>query len=115
MKYKVTIHDCPIGWVKNEETTNRARLFELRKQAHANAVQSVKAIGPDSVKNKHFVYYYEMDETFMGRKTGNVIVFVYMLPYMCDDETLFNFVDESKPYMVGAIHGDNPCSKFFEK
>lgn len=37
MKYKVTIEDCPIGWVKNEETTNRARLFELREQAHGNA------------------------------------------------------------------------------
>lgn len=34
MKYVITIEDCPIGWVKHEETTKRSRLFELREQAH---------------------------------------------------------------------------------
>lgn len=34
MKYKVTINDCPIGWVKSEETKSRARLFELKQQAN---------------------------------------------------------------------------------
>lgn len=114
MKYKVTINDCPQGWVKKEETNNRTRLFELRKQAHERARECVKAIGPESVKNHHFVYYYEMDERIMGRKTGNVLVWVYMLPYRCDDERFFDWVDEFKPYSVGAIHGDNLCSKFFE-
>ena len=115
MKYKVTINDCPIGWVKSEETKSRARLFELKQQAHENARRCVKALGKEAVRNRHFVYYYEMDETFMGKKTGNVIVRVYMRPYMCEDEQFFDFVDESKPVTVGAIHGDNLCSKFFEK
>lgn len=115
MKYKITIQDLPFGWVKNEETKNRARLFELREQAHANARDSIKKhLTPESAAGQHFVYYYEMPETFMGKKTGNVIVRVYFVPYMCDDKLFFNFVDESKPDFVGAIHGNNLCSKFFK-
>ena len=114
MKYKITINDCPIGWVKNEETTKLARLFELREQAHENARQCAKNLGPEAARNNHFVYYYEMPETFMGKKTGNVTVFVYMRPYLVDDATLDDFVGRCKPDFVGAIHGDNLCSKFFE-
>ena len=113
MKYKVTIEDCPIGWVKEEETTNRARLFELRKQAYENARQCVKNLGSDTTRNNHFVYYYEMPETFMGKKTGNVAVWVYMRPYMVDDSTLDDFLKRCAPHYVGAIHGNNFCSKFF--
>lgn len=115
MKYKVTIEDCPIGWVKHEETKSRDRLFELKKQAHENAIKGVKGLGKDAARNHHFVYYFEMDERLNGKRTGNVLVWVYLLPYMCDDETFFNFVDDSKPVTVGAIHGDNLCTKFFEK
>lgn len=115
MKYKVTIEDYPIGWVKNEETTNRARLFELREQAHENARKCAKHIGPDASRNNHFVYYYEMPETFMGKKTGNIVVTVYMRPYLIDDATLDDFVKRCNPHYVGAIHGNNLCSKFFEK
>lgn len=115
MKYKVTINDCPIGWVKNEETTNRARLFELREQAHENARKCAKAIGPDAARNNHFVYYYEMPETFMGKRTGNVVVWVYMRPCLVDDATLDDFLKRCTPDFVGAIHGNNLCSKFFEK
>ena len=115
MKYKVTIEDCPIGWVKKEETTNRARLFELREQAHENARQCAKNLVPDATRNNHFVYYYEMPETFMGKKTGNIAVRVYMRPYMVDDPTLDDFLKRCAPNYVGAIHGSNLCSKFFEK
>ena len=115
MKYKVTINDCPIGWVKHEETTDRSRLFELKKQAHENAIRCVKELGKEAVRNCHFVYYYEMDEWIGRKKTGNVLVWVYMLPYNCDDERFEDWKDEFKPYTVGAIHGDNLCSKFFEK
>ena len=113
MKYKVTIYDCPIGWVKQEETTKRTRLLELRKQAHENARKCAKNIGPDGTRNQHFVYYYEMPETFMGKKTGNIEVWVYMRPYMVDDATLDDFVKRCLPHYVGAIHGNNLCSKFF--
>lgn len=115
MKYKVTIEDCPIGWVKNEETTNRAYLSELRKQAHENAIQYAKYLGPDASRNNHFIYYYEMPETFMGKKTGNVEVWVYLRPYMFDDATLDDFLKRCAPHNVGAMHGNNLCSKFFEK
>lgn len=114
MKYKVTINDLPIGWVKNEETTNRTRLFELREMAHENARKCAKAIGPDASRNNHFVYYYEMPETFMGKKTGNVSVYVYLRPYLVDDATLEDFLKRCTPDFVGAIHGNNLCSKFFE-
>lgn len=114
MKYKVTIYDCPIGWVKQEETTKRTRLFELRQQAHENARICAKNIGPDATRNQHFVYYYEMPETFMGKKTGNIEVWVYMRPYMVDDATLDDFINRCLPHYVGAIHGNNLCSRFFE-
>lgn len=114
MKYKITINDCPIGWVKHEETKNRARLFELKQQAHENARRCVKELGKDIARSKHFVYYFEMPEVAMGKKTGNVIVWVYMLPQMVDDAMLDAFVKDSVPTYVGAIHGDNLCSKFFE-
>lgn len=114
MKYKVTINDLPFGWVKNEETTNRARLFELREQAHQNAVKCAKHLGPGVARNHHFVYYYEMPETFMGKKTGNVVVWVYMRPCLVDDFTLDDFVNRCTPDFVGAIHGNNLCSKFFK-
>ena len=116
MKYKITINDDPIGWVKHEETTDRSRLFELQKQAYENAIRCVKEIGKDAVRNRHFVYYYEIDEWSGIKKTGNVLVWVYMLPYDFDDEMFEQFVAESKPIMVGAIHGNNLClTKFFEK
>lgn len=115
MKYKITINDCPVGWVKKEETDNRARLSELKEQAHKNAVECVKNLGPDAVRDKHFVYYYEMPETIMGKKTGNIAVWVYMRPYMVDDATLDGFVKDFCPQYVAAIHGNNLCSKFFEK
>ena len=116
MKYNVTIYDCPTGWVKNETTNDRARLFELRNEAAAKARECVKFMGRDNTREKHFVYYYELPEfNWKGLKTGNVDVRVSLLPYMCDDDTFHRFVDESKPYFVGAIHGNNLCSKFFEK
>lgn len=115
MKYVITIEDCPIGWVKHEETTKRSRLFELREQAHENARQCAKHIGPEASRNNHFVYYYEMPETFMGKKTGKIAVTVYMRPYLIDDATLDDFLTRCKPDFVGAIHGNNLCSKFFEK
>lgn len=114
MKYKVTINDCPMGWVKMEETANRARIFELREQAHAKAVECIKAIGADASRDNHFVYYFEMPETLMGKRTGNIAVWVYMRPYMVNDATLDDFVKRCNPQYVGAIHGNNLCSKFFE-
>ena len=116
MKYNVTIYDCPTGWVKNETTNDRARLFDLRNEAAAKARECVKFMGRENTREKHFVYYYELPEfNWKGLKTGNVDVRVYLLPYMCDDDTFHRFVDESKPHFVGAIHGNNLCSKFFEK
>lgn len=115
MKYKVTIHDWPIGWIKNEETNNRQHLLELRQRAHKNAVQFAKNLGPDASRNIHFVYYYEMPETFMGKRTGNIVVWVYFRPYVVDDATLNDFVKRCCPHLVGAIHGNNLCSKFFEQ
>lgn len=115
MKYNVTIEDCPIGWVKSEEAVSRGRLVELQEQAHKNAVECVKAMGQEATRNSHFVYYFEMPETFLGKKTGNVSVWVYMRPYMIDDAALDDFVNRCHPAYVGAIHGNNLCSKFFEK
>ncbi len=115
MKYKVTINDCPIGWVKNEETKSRARLFELKQQAHENARRCVKELGKDAVRNRHFVYYIEMDERKDRKRTGNVLVEVYLIPQNVSDEEFEIFLEEIKPVSVGAIHGDNLCSKFFEK
>ena len=115
MKYKVTIHDCPFGWVKEEETKDRARLFELKQQAHENARRAVKELGKEQARNRHFVYYFEMDERKDRKRTGNVLVDVYLAPHNVSDEQFEIFLEESKPVTVGAIHGDNLCSKFFEK
>ena len=115
MKYKVTIYDEPFGWVKEEETTKRSRLFELREQARENASNCAKNIGPDASRNNHFVYYYEMPETFIGKKTGNISVVVYMRPYLIDDAMLDDFLKRCAPHFVGAIHGNNLARKFFEQ
>ena len=115
MEYKITIYDCPVGWVKNETTNQRSRLYELREKAAKIAREVIKNLGKESARNNHFVYYYEMPETFMGKKTGKMDVRVYMRPYMADEETFYSYIDRCKPDIVGAIHGNNLCRKFFEK
>lgn len=114
MKFKIEIHGCPVGTVRKGETNDRGLLSELKRQAHEKARHAVKVLGKENAKTRHFVYYYEMDERKGRKRTGNVLVFVYMFPVNLSDEQFEGFVDESKPVTVGAIHGDNLCSKFFE-
>ena len=115
MKYIISIFDNPTGWVKNEETTNRSYLYDLRQQAAQKARECVKFMGKENTAGKHFVYYYEMPATnWKGEKTGDIDVYVYMLPYMCDEATFDRFITDSRPDFVGAIHGNNLSSKFFK-
>ena len=115
MIYNITIFDCPIGWVKHETTTDVCRVTELREQAAQKARECLKAMGKDSARDNHFVYCYFLPaEKPIGGKKEETAVYVYMLPYKCDDATFYGFIDDSKPTYVGAIHGNNVCSKFFE-
>jgi hypothetical protein len=100
MIYNIHIFDLPVGWIKKERTNDYSRLIDLRKQALEKAVECMREMERDFMKGHHFVYYFELPEN----RFGETDVYVYMHPYMCDDDTFQSFIDDSKPIYCGAFH-----------